>query len=205
MGLRGTSVAIAFTALVLTLGCGKPPEDYETALKNARAAKDSMLRTSADSPVPAEKRANWAPLNYYPIDESYRVPAALKPPATPGETIVMPTSTGERRQMRRAGTLEFAIHGVPLKLSAFTDLESPKTDRLFVPFGDLTNGKETYPGGRYLELDPTPTGLYEIDFNRAYNPFCAYNAKYDCPYPPPENRVKVEIRAGEKLPSGHSA
>ncbi len=189
--------------MLLLASCSHPPENYDTALNNARAAKDTMLRTSADSPVPAEKRANWPPLNYYPIDESYRAPAALKPPATSGETITMPTSTGERREMRRAGTLEFSIHGVPLKLSAFTDLENPKADRLFVPFGDLTNGKETYPGGRYLELDPTPTGLYEIDFNRAYNPFCAYNSKYDCPYPPPENRLKVEIRAGEKLPAGY--
>ena len=197
------TTTVVLGALLVAIGCSKPPEDYDAALKNARAAKDEMLRTSADSPVPPEKRTNWPVLNYYPIDESYRVPAALKPPATPGATITMPTSTGERREMRRAGTLEFSVHGVPLKLSAFADLESPKPDRLFVPFGDVTNGRETYPGGRYLDLDPTPTGLYEIDFNRAYNPYCAYNSKYDCPYPPPENRLKVEIRAGEKLPSVH--
>jgi len=71
---------------------------------------------------------------------------------------------------------------------------------VFVPFVDGTSGKETYPAGRYLDIPPTTTGLYEIDFNKAYNPYCAYNATYECPYPPPSNRLKVEIRAGEKAP-----
>ena len=71
---------------------------------------------------------------------------------------------------------------------------------LFGPFADLTTGKETYPAGRYLILQPMATGIYTIDFNKAYNPYCAYNEKYDCPYPPPSNRLKVEIRAGEKAP-----
>jgi len=163
-----------------------------------------MLREATESPVPADRRATFPPLNYYSIDESYVVPAALKPPTRDaGQVIVMSTSTGQQRQMRRAGTLEFSVHGVPLKLSAFSDIESPVASRLFVPFGDLTNGKETYPGGRYLDLDPTPTGLYEIDFNRAYSPYCAYNPQYDCPYPPPENRLKVEMRAGERLSTTH--
>ena len=71
--------------------------------------------------------------------------------------------------------------------------------RLFVPFGDLTNGSETYPGGRYLELERTATGIYDLDFNRAYHPFCYYNATYDCPYPPRENRLAIPVRAGEKM------
>lgn len=162
-----------------------------------------MLRESPQSPVPPDKRATFPALNYYPLDESYIAPAQLTPPAQSGQVIVMPTSTGEQRQMRRAGTLAFSLRGAPLKLSAFSDLESAGTNRLFVPFGDLTNGKETYPGGRYLDLDPTATGLYEIDFNKAYSPYCAYNPQYDCPYPPAENRLKVDVRAGEKLLSAH--
>jgi hypothetical protein len=158
-----------------------------------------MLRESNESPIPPAKRANWPTLQYFSIDETYRVPASLDPPPRQSEVIVMPTSTGQQRQMRRAGTLKFAIQGQPLRLSAFSDLESPVARRLFVPFGDLTNGKETYPAGRYLDLDPTGTGYYEIDFNRAYSPYCAYNPEYDCPYPPPENRLKVPIRAGEKM------
>jgi uncharacterized protein (DUF1684 family) len=186
----------------LALSCSSGPASYAEELAAARADKDKMLRESPQSPVPSDKRATFPPLNYYPVDETYIVPAQLKPPSREtGQVIVMPTSTGEQRQMRRAGTLEFSLHGVPLKLSAFSDLESPATNRLFVPFGDLTNGKETYPGGRYLDLDPTTTGLYEIDFNKAYSPYCAYNPQYDCPYPPAENRLKVEVRAGEKRPS----
>lgn len=184
-------------------GCSREPRSYADELAAARADKDQMLRESSQSPVPPDKRATFPPLAYYPVDESYIVPAQLKPPAQDAQVIVMPTSTGEQRQMRRAGTLEFSLRGVPLKLSAFSDLESPATNRLFVPFGDLTNGKETYAGGRYLDLDPTTTGLYEIDFNKAYSPYCAYNPTYDCPYPPAENRLKVEVRAGEKLLSTH--
>ena len=75
-----------------------------------------------------------------------------------------------------------------------------RLENLFVPFADLTTGKETYPAGRYLDIRPTSTGFYNIDFNMAYNPTCAYNASYDCPYPPASNRLKVEIRAGEKAP-----
>ena len=71
---------------------------------------------------------------------------------------------------------------------------------LFVPFADLTTGDETYPAGRYLDLDPTATGYYMIDFNRAYNPYCAYNSAYECPYPPSSNRLKIAVKAGEKLP-----
>jgi uncharacterized protein (DUF1684 family) len=68
-----------------------------------------------------------------------------------------------------------------------------------VPFGDLTNGEETYKGGRYLELDRTPTGLYDLDFNRAYHPYCVYDISYVCPVPPRENRLTVAIKAGERL------
>jgi hypothetical protein len=68
-----------------------------------------------------------------------------------------------------------------------------------VPFGDLTNGTETYKGGRYLDLDRTPTGLYDLDFNRAYHPFCVYDPSYVCPVPPRENRMTVAIKAGERL------
>jgi uncharacterized protein (DUF1684 family) len=185
---------------MVSAGCSSEPVSYAEEIAAGRADKDRMLQESTQSPVPADKRATFPPLNYYPIDESYVVPAQLKPPVRGGDqVIVMPTSTGQQRKMRRAGTLEFSLQGTPLRLSAFSDIESPTANRLFVPFGDLTNRKETYPGGRYLDLDPTPTGIYEIDFNKAYSPYCAYNAQYDCPFPPPENRLRVEVRAGEKL------
>ena len=78
-------------------------------------------------------------------------------------------------------------------------LDWGRPDRLFVPFTDITTGAETYPGGRYLDLDRTATGIYQIDFNQAYHPFCYFDDRYDCPYPPPENRLGVPLRAGERL------
>jgi len=68
-----------------------------------------------------------------------------------------------------------------------------------VPFTDATTGADTYPGGRYLDLDRTATSLYDLDFNRAYNPYCYFNATYECPYPPAESRLKVPVAAGEKV------
>jgi len=91
------------------------------------------------------------------------------------------------------------VKGQPLTLGAFVEADDTGRRRLFVPFGDLTNGMETYPGGRYLDLERTASGAYDLDFNRAYHPFCLFNAAFDCPYPPPESRMKVPIRAGERL------
>jgi uncharacterized protein (DUF1684 family) len=101
--------------------------------------------------------------------------------------------------MRRIGTLRFMLQGHELTLAAFVDASENDVRRLFVPFGDLTNGTETYPGGRYIDLQRTATGFYDLDFNRAYNPFCVFNEKYDCPLPPRENRLTVPVRAGERL------
>lgn len=159
---------------------------------------------SSESPVPADKRATFPPLSYFPIDPAYRVPAALmvapaNPSGGPPPVLELPTSTGSRRRMRRVGTLEFGLQGRELTLVAFVDATENDMRRLFVPFGDLTNGNETYPGGRYLDLDRTATGIYDLDFNRAFNPFCVFNEKFDCPLPPRENRLTVPVRAGERL------
>jgi uncharacterized protein (DUF1684 family) len=104
------------------------------------------------------------------------------------------------RKMQRVGTLEFSVKGTPLQLGAFIEA-GEGFDRLFVPFADMTTGTETYAAGRYLDLDRTASGLYDLDFNRAYHPFCYFDERYDCPFPPPENRLSIPIRAGERLPT----
>ena len=71
-----------------------------------------------------------------------------------------------------------------------------------MPFSDLTSGTETYAAGRFIDLNRNATGIYELDFNRAYIPYCYYNPTYECPYPPPENRLKIPIRAGETKTEG---
>jgi uncharacterized protein (DUF1684 family) len=159
------------------------------------------MRRSPDSPVPEAQRATFPPLSYFPINEEYRVPAALKPIAST-QVLEMSTSTGQRRKMRRVGSLAFTLKGQPLTLTAFVDASENDMRRLFVPFGDLTNGSETYQGGRYLDLDRTASGVYDLDFNRAYHPFCLFNSGYDCPVPPRENRLPLPVRAGERLAPG---
>ena len=196
-------------ALLMLLGsslvsCGgsrsSDTASYVATILAERRAKDDAFGTAADSPVPADQRGTLLPLSYFPPDDSYVVPAALRPADQDTQrAIEMPTSTGQRRVMQRVGTLEFVLKGRPLHLSAFVEADSPDANRLFVPFTDLTTGTETYAAGRYLDLKRTATGVYTIDFNKAYEPYCAYNATYDCPYPPAENRLPVPIRAGEKL------
>jgi uncharacterized protein (DUF1684 family) len=185
--------------LLIAVGCTKKPVSYEEEIGAWHAEKDRYMREASDSPVPADKRATFPAITYFPIDPSYRIGAELTP-TQGGPTLDMPTSTGQLRKMRRVGKLSFTLKQQRLTLTAFIEADQSDMRRLFVPFGDLTNGTETYPGGRYLELDRTATGFYDLDFNRAFHPFCFYNPTYDCPYPPPENRLKVPIRAGERLP-----
>ena len=181
-------------------GCTRAPVPYPEQIAAWHAEKDQFMRGSSESPVPAAERAAFAPLSYFPVDPAYRIPAVLQV-AQGSPAIDMPTSTGQRRKMRRVGTLAFTLNGQPLSLGAFVEADERDMRRLFVPFGDLTNGMETYPGGRYLDLDRTGSGIYDLDFNRAYHPFCLFNPAYDCPYPPRESRLKVPIRAGERLPA----
>ena len=191
--------------MLLTLAaCGSQPveEDYPAKIAAIRAAKDESFKNDKDSPVPADKKASLLPLVYYPIDESYAVPASLMP-AADRTRIQVPTSTGKIRDIERVGTLKFSLKGQPMQLTAFIEVDQPQANRLFVPFADETSGKETYAAGRYMELDPTPTGIYVVDFNVAYNPYCYYSPEYDCPYPPKENRLAVPILAGERIhPAG---
>jgi len=201
MGLTVGRRARAWIAAVMcgaAAACAGPPASYPDQIAAWHAEKDQFMRESSESPVPEGQRRSFAPLLYFPVDAAYRVPAMLQV-APEGPAVEMPTSTGQRRQMRRVGTLAFSLKGQPLSLGAFVEADQKDMRRLFVPFGDLTNGVETYQGGRYLDLDRTATGIYDLDFNRAYHPFCLFNSTYDCPYPPPESRLKVPIRAGERL------
>jgi uncharacterized protein (DUF1684 family) len=196
--LLGTAVTVGLLCLA-TIACSTPERPHVEDIGAWRAEKDAFMRESPDSPVPAAERPSFPALPYYPVNDEYRVAAALKLIAS-NQMLEMSTSTGLRRKMRRVGTLEFTLKGQPLTLTAFVEASENDMRRLFVPFADLTNGSETYPGGRYLDLDRTATGVYDLDFNRAYHPFCLFNSGFDCPLPPRENRLPLPIRAGERLP-----
>ena len=203
MTLRIVLAGLLAAMTLSACNAGNPPPaestgDYVTQVQAVRASKDEAFRNQPDQPVPAGKLNQFVPLKYFPPDPDYVVPASLKP-AEERTVVEMPTSTGKIRKQQRVGTLEFTLKGQPLTLGAFVEAGAD-VNRLFVPFSDMTSGTETYSAGRYLELDRTPTGLYTIDFNKAYNPFCYYNADFDCPYPPRESRLPLPIRAGERLP-----
>jgi hypothetical protein len=201
-GCRSLSASgLALAGLLATVACSPstPPDPpYPERVAQQRSAKDAFFEQGSESPIPPDKRAEFLPLAYFPVDESYAVPASLVPSARE-PSMEMPTSTGQRRLMRRAGALRFSLQGQPAELTAFVEAEARDMGRLFVPFGDMTNGTETYAAGRYLDLVRRPSGIYEVDFNLAYHPYCYYNPEYDCPYPPPENRLGLPVRAGERL------
>lgn len=202
-----TSLRALYSSLVVLLlaaaACtsGPPPPDESgslVAVEGWRAERERYMREDAESPIPASKKDTLLPLRYYASDLSYIVPAALNV-SRDRPVLEMPTSTGTLRRMERVGVLEFTLLGQQLTLAAFVE-EGQALESLFVPFADMTTGTETYSAGRYLDITPTPTGLYEVNFNKAYNPSCAYNERYECPYPPASNRLAVAVRAGEKAP-----
>ena len=199
--VRGAWLAIVAVSLVACSSGPSAPNtaDYVSGLTAARAEKDRQFREGADTPVPPDKRDTLLPLRYYPIDPAATVPAALKL-AEDRPVFEMPTSTGTLRRYQLVGRLEFTLLGEMHSLGAFVPDGTQQVTELFVPFADMTTGTDTYSAGRYLDLHPTATGFYTIDFNLAYNPYCAYNATYECPFPPPSNRLKVAVRAGERAP-----
>jgi uncharacterized protein len=177
----------------------KPPSDseYIARVTADRAVKDTAFKNQSE-PIPESLKDELLPLAYYSVDPAYNLAAALKP-SDDMRALQMVYSDGAVRDVRRVGTLEFSLKGQPLQLSAYVEVEANDLNHLFVPFGDLTNGAETYPSGRLLDLLRTPTGLYELDFNLAYNPSCYFSPRYSCPVPPKENRLPVPIPAGEKI------
>jgi uncharacterized protein (DUF1684 family) len=200
---------LALGLIVLIAGrctSGPPPpaddQPYDQRILEARRHKDQEFKAAENpnSPIPKNRRASFPGLSYYPVSDEYRVPAALTETiSSPPVVISLPNSAHELEQKVKVGTLDFTLSGKSYRLSAFAE-RSSRVEQLWVPFRDLTTGIETYGGGRYLDLERTATGLYDLDFNRAYHPYCVYDTSWVCPYPPSENRLPVAIRAGERLP-----
>jgi uncharacterized protein (DUF1684 family) len=142
-------------------------------------------------------------LRFYKPDAKYRVVADVK--LTPdSKTFDIPTHSGKKKSSRKYADLSFKIDKKAYKLEVYQSpdlMKNPKySDHLFIPFNDLTNYEETYGGGRYIDLslNDVKDGKVVLDFNKCYNPYCAYSDGYNCPIPPDANRLKVAIKAGEK-------
>ncbi len=192
-------------ALVVGAGCTAEPErpalDRPALFAGWQAwvaDRDSLFRSDV-SPVPAAARDTFGGVPYFAYDSTLAVPAALVP-AMRQETFSFPTTSGALQEHVSAGHLVFEAGGVQWRLEAFEPVGSD--GRLFVPFRDATSGRETYGGGRYLDLELQPSGRYALDLNRAYNPYCVYDVSYSCPLPPAENRLELRVTAGERMPDG---
>jgi uncharacterized protein len=181
---------------------------YIHALEDFRKEKDADFKESLDSPIPERDRPGFTGLRYFPPDPALRVVATVEPPES-GGIFVMQTSDGRDREYERHALLRFTLDGQGYHLTAYRTPDADDDEPWFVPFRDSQAGRETYGAGRYLEIRPPrpATGAgpraVTIDFNLAYNPYCAYNPAYSCPLPPAENTLPVAIRAGEMTYAQH--
>ena len=176
-------------------------DDYAKSIELLRREKDHVFLHEPASPIPEDRRASLKGLPYFPVDPRFRLRARLQRYPT-SEPVVLATSKGIPRNMVRYGFFEFEVDGVRQRLDAYKPAPVPghhhEDTSLFVPFRDATSGKESYGAARYLDIDESPSGDRILDFNLAYNPYCAYSDDYVCPFPPRENWLTIAIRAGEK-------
>jgi len=188
--------------LILQSSVMAQQSEYAKKIIWERKEKDRTFRKSKESPIPVGERRRFKGLVYYPVDSVFRVTATLIRDSTQ-QAFPMKTSTARLPLYRKYGELHFVVKGQKCKLSVFQSQELMRNpmyrDYLFLPFTDTTTDETTYGAGRYLDLRIPKTDTIVIDFNLAYNPYCAYNDVYSCPITPAENQLPIAIEAGEKL------
>ena len=162
-------------------------------LERFRKNKDEFFQTDHHSPLTPEQKQNFTGLNYFPenadLDLAVEVERFDK-----GDMVKIQTNTGDVQTYERFGRFEFVLEGEEASLTIYSNEYG-----FFLPFTDALAGETTYGAGRYLEPEELPDGLFKVDFNQAYNPYCAYNPNWSCPLTPFENRLKIPIQAGEKV------
>ncbi|MCF6361117.1 MAG: DUF1684 domain-containing protein [Cyclobacteriaceae bacterium] len=191
----GSVVLFCSAALYWFLTKEENPQQYLDNLSIHRHDQVEFFRFSLESPF-LQQKINFSYLNYYTADLNYRIEAVYKKRAKQ-DTLSLATSTGTIDKFLVVGTANFKWQETDntLLVLASTQRNDPT---LFIPFLDKTSGEATYGGGRYLDVQPAQRGKILLDFNKAYNPYCAYMEGYTCPFPPKENRLAVAIVAGEK-------
>jgi uncharacterized protein (DUF1684 family) len=202
-----------FVALLLSFaGCGEDPapgpvamdaaelERWEIALVEWRIEKNEEFMDPEQTPLPASLLDGFEGLDYYFPVQEFRYRLALERSARP-DTMMLSKRKGGTVPYVRAGTIRFRHGDRDHELVVYASSgESAEAEQLFLPFYDLTNDETTYPGGRYLDLAVGADGMVEVDFNKAYNPLCAYDPDaWNCTLPPEENRLPLRVEAGEKL------
>lgn len=167
-------------------------------IEQERKEKDIFFATHQQSPISPEDVKNFTGLRYYPVNLKYRFVLELHEHKDK-RIIKIQDTKGNLRLFLRWGEFRFKVGNKTCVLQAYRS--NPEKEELFVPFRDATSGKETYGAGRYIDLnqnDITTDGKWILDFNKAYNPWCAYSEDYACPFVPPENWLDVPVEAGEK-------
>jgi len=189
--------------IIATLSCTKKASSHSEEIKQFQYELNVEYNNPKTSPLTKEDLNTFKSLEFFPIDKNYEVVANLK--FTPNSPIIeMQTTTTEIQLYRIFAIASFKLNGKDFKLNVYQSqdlLNNPEyMDYLFLPFNDLSNGKTTYGGGRFLDLrlPSKSTKTIKIDFNKAYNPYCAYSHRYSCPIPPKENSLNIEILAGVK-------
>lgn len=177
--------------------------EYLAEIKRYQDELNASYRNPEESPLEPEDLASFPGLPFFPVNEKYRVEARFV--RTPGsKPFKMATSTGRLPIYEKYGEAHFELDGKQVVIPIYQNHELRETEEyknyLFLPFKDLTNGKSSYGGGRYVELSIPQGNTIVIDFNKAYNPYCAYSARYSCPIPPKENRIPLAIPAGVQAP-----
>jgi hypothetical protein len=164
-----------------------------TQLETFRTSKDEFFASESSSPLENGQKEQFQGLSYFPENPELRLEGSVEEFPVK-ESIDMQTSTGDRQTYTRFGLFVFSVEGEEARLTIYSG-----PNNYFLPFVDSLAGTETYGAGRYLEPVDLDNGNFSVDFNLAYNPYCAYNERWSCPIPPRENRLKVPIRAGERI------
>ncbi|CAG4994951.1 hypothetical protein DYBT9275_01504 [Dyadobacter sp. CECT 9275] len=169
------------------------PKAYIDKINEERRTKDELFRTGADSPI--KDKAAFHGLHYFKVNPEYRVKANIVPYTGDDKELIIKYTDGTTDQYERYGYAHFSINDQPQKL-----LLLKHESVISLLFRDETSGKETYGGGRYLDypLSEIKNNTIILDFNKAYNPYCAYQESYACPVPPAENKMSIPIFAGEQ-------
>ncbi|MFC4358709.1 DUF1684 domain-containing protein [Halobium salinum] len=179
--------------------------DWRSDLQTHRDEKDEFLREHPHSPLPEGEREGFEGLDYFDPDPAYRFELDLQE-ADEKETLTVETTTDGVREYVAWGVFRFDLDEEEHTLRAFRNAGDDEDEGFWLPFRDGTSGEETYGAGRYVDLDAdedrTDDGRWVVDFNRAYNPFCAYSAAYECPLVPASNWLETRIEAGEKTYEG---
>jgi uncharacterized protein len=168
---------------------------YTQKVIRYRDSIDAVFYSGSNGVLPKDAISTDGKLNYFSPNESYRVQAQFEP-IIDGEVFLMKTNTDRLPEYRKYGKLSFTIQNQNLVLTLYQNVEQP--EYLFCPFKDKTNGKQSYGAGRFLDFEEKDLENMVLDFNYAYNPYCAYNSNFSCPIPPLENHLEIALMAGEK-------